>query len=128
MVRKSALAISSFALLIGAGAITSCQKADEIDNAVLVRVEYDGSPVAQAGIYIKKDTMANPGLALSQYDYKRGADAKGEAYFDHLLPGKYYLFAQGYSTAAQRMVDGEASLVVKDGVAQYQSIVIETND
>lgn len=107
---------------------TMCQKADEINKAILVKVRYDGSPVAQAGIYIRRDTLANPGIPLSRYNYKRGADAAGEAYFDYVSPGKYYLYAQGYSTAAQRTVDGEASLIIEPASPDYREVIIETND
>lgn len=107
--RKCRIIIVVFFMLLGA----SCQKDDLNGNGtVLVTARENGVAVPQALIYLKADTLANPGLPLAQYDQSMRADASGQASFEDLKPGNYYFFATGFSETDQRTVTGETHLTI----------------
>jgi hypothetical protein len=91
--------------------LIACEKSKP-NGSVLVTAKSEGKALGQAVVYLKKDTLSNPGLPLEQFDEVKRADASGQAYFDELTPGKYYFYADGYSPSAKKYVHGDGNVIV----------------
>lgn len=78
-------------LLLAITGFSSCEKTGINNNSILVHVVYNNEALPYADIYLDIDSLGSP------LDHRK-ADAKGEAYFDELAPGRYYLKAEGNVT------------------------------
>lgn len=92
--------------------IISCRKDNDHGN-VLVTVKYNGKSMDQPTIYMKKGTLTNPNIPLTDYDKSMSGDAAGQATFEDLAPGDYFFFAQAYSNSKGNYASGENSVTVK---------------
>ncbi|HWJ27132.1 MAG TPA: hypothetical protein VNS32_11355 [Flavisolibacter sp.] len=104
-----------------------CKKESSGNAALLVTVVFNGKAIPQASVYLQKETLSNPGIPLSEFDQQKRADAQGQAYFENLEPGDYFLYAEGYSSVINARVKGASGITVKKKFRQNQrTITIET--
>lgn len=92
--------------------IFSCKKDNDHGN-VLVTVNFNGKAIDQPTIYMKKGTLTNPNIPLTDYDKSMSGDAAGQVTFEDLAPGDYFFYAQAYSNSKSNYVFGENSVRVK---------------
>ena len=57
-------------------------------------------------VYLKKNASTWPGTDSTKYEFKTIADNDGSCEFDHLFPGKYYLYAHGFDSVFGMTVIG----------------------
>ena len=106
-------------LLLTIAAFSSCEKTGINNNSILVHVIYNNAALPYADIYLDVDSIGSP---LDQ----RKADAKGEAYFDELAPGRYYLKAEG-NVADNKPARGTAIVDIgRTGGLDHSDITIYT--
>lgn len=110
---------SIIVLLIAIIGLSSCEKTGINNNSILVNVMHHNDAVPYADIYLDVDSIGSP---LEH----RKADAKGEAYFDELAPGRYYLKADG-TTTDSRHVQGMGTVDIgRTGGFDHSNITIYT--
>jgi hypothetical protein len=113
------IALSLLLLAVG----SSCEKS-EANGTVLVSVLHDNEPLAQATVLLQSDTAGGKAPVLIS---SKRCDAEGEAYFDHLNPGYYYISASGYVAAHDTIVSGSLHLQVYPRKGQnYNTAVVTT--
>jgi len=89
-------------LLLVAGLLSSCKKQDDKEKIIYgtlslqVKVMHHTWGVPNIPVYLKKNTILYPGPDSSLYELSTIADSDGNAVFEKLYPGKYYLMAKGY--------------------------------
>ncbi len=91
---------------------SGCEKSSN-NGSVLIAVTYKGKALSHALVYIKADTLENPGIPLGKYDQRRSTNAKGQVFFEDLKEGRYYFYVNGY---ANENVWGEDSITVSYGI------------
>jgi hypothetical protein len=76
---------------------TSCKKNAVGGKAQVTGfVEFNGSRIPNAIVYIKYGATTSPGEDPTQYDSQQTADGTGTFTFASLYPGNYYLYAIGH--------------------------------
>lgn len=106
-------------LLLTIAAFSSCEKTGINNNSILVHVVYNNEALPYADIYLDVDSIGSP------LDHRK-ADAKGEAYFDELAPGRYYLKATG-NVADNKQARGTAIVDIgRTGGFDHSDITIYT--
>jgi len=88
---------------------TGCSKSDASNATLLVTVLRGSDPLPQAVVNLQTDTAGGKAPVLIA---SKSCDAQGEAYFDELGPGYYFITAGGYSKADQAIVNGSMRLLI----------------
>lgn len=113
-------------LLFSAG----CKKKDTQDQIIYgsfsvdITVMHHSWNVPNIPVYLKKNADQFPGFDSSVYEYKAIADSDGKAQFEHLYPGKYYLFSKGYDYYFGAEVVGASPLVLNNPDSQNETIQV----
>lgn len=98
-------------LLVITTIATSCTKEVLNNGSILARVLYQDEEIANARVCIYTD------LAKTPIECKT-TDAIGEAYFDELFPGTYYIVGDGTAASVQKEVTGSTVVQITKKLQQ----------
>ncbi len=101
---------------------TNCESCTEME--IIVGLEHHGQPIKDGKVYIKKDATDKPGT----YDYSAVVEMTEDgpvAIFPHKLPGRYYIYADGYDPAIGKDVSGGIPVTINNDYlyTHYSTVV-----
>lgn len=77
--------------------LAGCKKEEDPNNIFLeVLVVHHDIPVLDAQVYLKNNVTEYPGDDTSVYDETKDVDGQGQASFNKLAPGNYFLYSEGF--------------------------------
>ena len=108
-------------LLLLLALLYSCKKSNEINAEKIagkvsctIKVKHHSWEVPGIIVCLKANTTAFPGYDTSKYDRYCITDTQGNAIFDSLFPGNYYLYSKGLDIIWGDTVIGYAPLVINE--------------
>jgi hypothetical protein len=95
--------------------LSACRK-QQADGYADLHVYTDPNGISNTMVYLRYGT----GLpdTLSAYTYQQTADVTGQAYFENLRPGNYFILATGFDEATHKIVKGQATVELRERFRQ----------
>lgn len=130
MKKNKFIAICFFIALFTCAGISSCKKDSTTETPVTgnitlkVHCLHHTWDVTNINVYLKYNTLSFPGADSTLYDRQRTTDGSGQAAFDNLYPGNYYVYASGFDTTFGAQVIGYKQVTIsKENVTNNEMAV-----
>ena len=110
-------------LLLTIFLFTSCKKNESSQNAygqdvihgnitLTINAMHHSWPVSNIGVHLVKDATSFPGIDTTKYQIHTITDLTGNAFFQNLFPGNYYVYASGFDSNFGTNVTGYSPITV----------------
>ena len=99
----------------------ACRK-QQVDGYADLHVYTDPNGLSGTIVYLRYGT----GLpdTLSAYTYQQTADVTGQAYFENLRPGNYFILAAGFDAETHKTKKGQATVQLRE---RFRQNVVEVS-
>lgn len=111
--------------------LNACRKDNEINGRLVpgiitldVQVKHHTWGVPYTTVYLKKNATSYPGEDTSKYDISQICDNDGNASFEGLHPGNYFVFSKGYDMIWGDTVIGYSPVSIVSSALENNSITL----
>lgn len=113
LIMKRITIIRFFYLLSISAVCISCQKEVNYNGNLHILLKYNQLPVAGMKVYTNQGGMRKDSIGNLIYNELSTTDPEGSVRFYQLTPGTYYVYVNGYSHEAGKVVKADTTILIR---------------